>query len=81
MLDIILTLNTGFWDKGIIVMQRKKIMWRYVQSWLIFDIISSIPFNYILSIASQIKQGNVIFFLHNLDEYQLIVDLLRIEFP
>lgn len=44
-LDILLTLNTGFYDsEGALVMQRKAIIWNYLRSWLVVDLVACVPF-------------------------------------
>lgn len=43
-IDILISLSTGYNDKGIIVMRRKKIVIHYLKTWFIIDLISSIPF-------------------------------------
>ncbi|KAL4295385.1 hypothetical protein GQ457_12G023580 [Hibiscus cannabinus] len=44
-LDIILTFFVAYLDKAtyLLIDDRKKIAWKYVSSWLVFDIISTIP--------------------------------------
>uniref|UniRef100_A0A7N0ZU62 Potassium channel n=1 Tax=Kalanchoe fedtschenkoi TaxID=63787 RepID=A0A7N0ZU62_KALFE len=53
-LDIILTFFVAFLDKKtyVLVDDRKQIAWRYVSSWFIFDVISTIPSELAVKISS-----------------------------
>ncbi len=46
-LDILINFNTGFYDKGLLVMDRKKIFGHYITGWFWVDLVSSIPFDFI----------------------------------
>jgi hypothetical protein len=43
--DVVLNLNTSFWNKGRLIMKRQKIMIHYLKTWLIFDICACIPYS------------------------------------
>lgn len=45
-LDIIFTFNSGYYSKGIIVMNRKKIILGYLRSWFFLDLVASFPYSY-----------------------------------
>ena len=45
-LDIFLNFNTGFYDKGLLVLDRHRIFLHYIKSWFIFDMIASFPYEY-----------------------------------
>jgi hypothetical protein len=45
-IDIIITFNSGYYSKGIIVMNRKKVIMGYLKSWFILDMIASFPYSY-----------------------------------
>jgi hypothetical protein len=42
-LEIILNFFTGYYEKGILIMERKKIFKNYMKGWFFADLISSIP--------------------------------------
>lgn len=42
-IDIFITINCGFYTKGMLIMQRRQIVVRYFKTWLILDILSAIP--------------------------------------
>ena len=48
LIDILITFNTGFCEKGIIIMNRKQIAINYLKKWFVFDLLSTIPYNWIL---------------------------------
>jgi hypothetical protein len=47
-LDIVLYFNTGFYQEGILITNRKSICFNYIKGWLAFDIVSSFPYAFIL---------------------------------
>lgn len=49
MFDIILNFNTGFYKGAKLFMSRKSIAIEYLFPWLFIDIISSIPYTWILA--------------------------------
>lgn len=60
--DIILTFFVAYLDKDtfLLIDSHKKIAWRYAKTWLIFDIISTIPFEIVRSILpSPLQQYGV----------------------
>ncbi|CAG9325145.1 unnamed protein product [Blepharisma stoltei] len=46
--DIIFNFNTGFFKRGILIMNRKLIAWNYLKTWFILDILSSFPYSWII---------------------------------
>ena len=44
-MDMVLNLNTGYYSKGTLVMQRKKIIRKYFSFWFYVDFVSSFPFD------------------------------------
>ena len=61
--------NTGYFDKGILVMNRSQIAWNYVSNLLWFDLVTGIP---IYSYISVVLKQDLIYLLPS----QLIVDAL-----
>ena len=53
-LDIILNFNTGFYQKGQLVMKRAAIMKDYLTMWFWIDLISSTPYTWILAVSQGI---------------------------
>ena len=47
--DIFVQFNTSFYRKGKIIKNRKEIVINYFKTWFIIDVMSSIPYNYILT--------------------------------
>ena len=45
--DMFLSFNTGFYAKGILVMNRKKIIMHYLQSWFVLDFVTLFPYELI----------------------------------
>ena len=55
LLDMVLTFNTGYFEdlaEEIYVSDRSRIATQYVQSWFWVDFISTVPFDYIASLAT-----------------------------
>ena len=46
--DIILSFNTGIYKKGMLVMQRHRIIWNYVSGWFVLDVLASFPYSLII---------------------------------
>ena len=44
-MDMVLNLNTGYYSKGTLIMQRKKIIKKYMSFWFYIDFVSSFPFD------------------------------------
>jgi len=49
MIDICLQFNTGYINKSQFICSRRKIAMKYIKSWFIIDVITSIPFDMIFS--------------------------------
>ncbi|PKI44384.1 hypothetical protein CRG98_035215, partial [Punica granatum] len=62
-IDIILTFFVAYMDKStyLLVDDPKKVAWRYARTWLVFDIISTIPFEVVRSILPSALQQYGIF--------------------
>ena len=44
LLDVLMTFNTSYYCKGMIVQSRKKIAVHYLKSWFFIDLVSSLPY-------------------------------------
>lgn len=53
-IDIILNFNTGFYQKGQLVMKREFIVKDYLAMWFWVDLISSTPYTWILALSQGI---------------------------
>eukprot|EP00347_Sterkiella_histriomuscorum_P000865 403374225 len=51
MLDVLVNLNTGFYFKGILTMQRQDIIRTYLRSWFFIDSIASFPYTWAIAFA------------------------------
>ena len=70
-LDILINLNTGFYaTDGFFVTNRLLILWNYTKTWLLIDIISSIPFGYIDSSTLNTTSSN--------SGYQSLLKVIRV---
>jgi hypothetical protein len=43
--ELILNFITGYYYKGVLVVERKKIAYNYVKTWFVVDLISSFPYS------------------------------------
>jgi len=48
-LDIFINFNTGYYDKGLLVMERKRIAINYLKGWFWIDLIASFPYSWVIS--------------------------------
>jgi hypothetical protein len=49
MIDVFFNFNTGYHERGLLVMDRKKIVKNYIRTWMAFDILSAIPYEWIFN--------------------------------
>ena len=52
-LDLFLSFNTGYYSKGNVVMNRRRIISHYLRRWFWLDLISTIPFDWFAAPGSQ----------------------------
>ncbi len=50
--NIGLNMYTGYYKKGILVMRRRHVMWRYIKTWFFLDLIATFPYSWLLSEAT-----------------------------
>jgi len=55
MIDIVLNFNTGFYSGAKLQMRRKAIAREYLCPWLFIDVISSVPYTWILAAVEGIS--------------------------
>jgi hypothetical protein len=46
LVDIVISFNTGFYQKGYLVMKRKDIVINYIKTWFLIDLVASFPYNW-----------------------------------
>eukprot|EP00347_Sterkiella_histriomuscorum_P011514 403372162 len=44
MIDVLINLSTGYYDKGVLIMERRKITIQYLRGWFFLDVFCAIPF-------------------------------------
>ncbi|OMJ66710.1 hypothetical protein SteCoe_36361 [Stentor coeruleus] len=54
-IDILINFNTGFYEKGTLIMERSKIIKNYLTFWFWLDLISTLPLDWILEIAGSVN--------------------------
>ncbi len=47
-LDILVCFNTAFYDKGLVVTERKLIALNYLRTWFVLDFMTSIPYSIVI---------------------------------
>jgi len=79
--EIILNFFTGYYEKGVMVMDMRKIFRQYMRSWFSLDVISSLPLSYveILTTADshEALQSAKILRIFKLTKYARLLRLLR----
>ena len=55
MMDIVLNFNTGFYNKGQLIMSRSRIIREYVSWWFWIDLVSSLPYTWILAASEGVS--------------------------
>jgi hypothetical protein len=48
MIELLVNFFTAYYEKGILITSRKKIIIRYLKTWFLVDLFSSIPFSFIV---------------------------------
>ena len=46
--DVLISCNTAFFDKGMLVANRTRIVCRYMRTWLLWDLLSTFPYDWVL---------------------------------
>lgn len=54
-IDILINFNTGFYEKGTLIMERGKIIKNYLTFWFWLDLVSTLPIDWILEIAGSVN--------------------------
>lgn len=52
MVDLVLAFNTGFYRKGYLVMKRKEIIFNYLKTWFLIDLLASFPYSWVIEFGS-----------------------------
>jgi len=78
-IDIILTFFMAFEDReDRLVTSRKKIIWRYLKGWFIFDLVSILPFDYMFGIRKSFNNLIRIAKLHKLFRFAKLTKFVRL---
>ena len=73
--DILVNFNTGVYIKGLLVMERSKVIWSYFSGWFLIDILSTFPYSTVISLIIQdTSQSN----LSNLSKTPQLLRMLKI---
>lgn len=49
LLDILVQFNTGFYRQGKLINNRKEVVFNYIQSWFLIDLVASFPYNWVIA--------------------------------
>lgn len=60
MLDVITNFNTGYYKKGVLVMNRKDIIFNYLKSWFILDLLASFPYSWVINYEEEVTTASTI---------------------
>lgn len=52
MLDILVQFNSGYWEKGSLINNRKQIVLHYLGNWFLVDLVASFPYSWIVDVDS-----------------------------
>ena len=52
MLDILVQFNSGYWEKGSLINNRKQIVLHYMSNWFLVDLVASFPYSWIVEVDS-----------------------------
>ncbi|CAG9323800.1 unnamed protein product [Blepharisma stoltei] len=80
-LDIIVKFNTASYSKGHIIKTRLEIAKKYLKSWFLYDIITSIPIEELYELCNPVGSENpnhMYFSLHRIFEYTKIIRTVRV---
>eukprot|EP01052_Picozoa_sp_SAG31_P024262 SAG31_NODE_2053_length_6551_cov_7.496125_2_plen_178_part_00 len=60
LIDIVLNFRTAYYDaRGNLIFIRREIAWNYVKGWLLVDVLSCLPINYIMYIVDAFKDSSL----------------------
>lgn len=84
--DILLNFNTGFYRKGVIIMKRKTVIFTYLRTWFLIDILATFPYEYSIEYAfgaehesvQQLSQAPQLLRMLKLVRFLRILRLLRV---
>lgn len=57
-IDMLLNFNTGFYQRGDLVIKRKKIASHYLKSWFTIDFVSVFPLDNVLNLIDDSENGD-----------------------
>ena len=47
--SLVVNFNTGFYRKGLVIMNRREIMCNYLRTWFFMDLLASFPYNWVFN--------------------------------
>ncbi|KAK3240332.1 hypothetical protein CYMTET_49822 [Cymbomonas tetramitiformis] len=79
-LDIVMNFFTGYYDRGMIIMDQTQVGQQYIKSWLLADVLSSVPYDIIFMTDDMISGAeNDVFRLHTLLRLMKVGRLFRLQ--
>lgn len=57
-IDILITFNTGYYEKGVLHMKRNKVIFKYLKTWFLLDLAAVFPYYLITDIFLSSNNSN-----------------------
>ena len=77
LIDLILNFFIPFYEKGILVKNSKRIIANYLAKWFLFDLLSSLPFSFVIVIFNNIQEDNSLSSFKSFLRFSRIYRLLK----
>lgn len=78
MVDIIVSFNTAFYIRGNLVLNRREIAKRYLKSWFLVDLISTFPYEWLVSGSVLEDEENIDQYEYRINKIPLLLRLIKI---
>jgi len=78
LLDIVFNFSTGYYAKGLLVLERKAIVKHYLKGWFWIDIIASFPYAWIIPQSEEDGSGNDVVVLLRFVRFLRLIRLVRV---
>jgi hypothetical protein len=78
MIDIIVSFNTAFYIRGNLVLNRREIAKKYFKSWFLVDLISTFPYEWLVSGSVLEDEENIDMYEHRINKIPLLLRLIKI---
>lgn len=56
-IDTLINFNTGYYEKGVLVMKRRQIIFKYLKTWFLLDILAIFPYSLIVDSVISSEEG------------------------